>query len=72
MTKEEILKAFNIEAINPGAYAKGWLAPEHAKELVSIDPATGGPIASVRQADAATYESRSQRCARLTPRPTSA
>ena len=56
MTKEEILKTFNIEATNPGSYAKGWLAPDGAKELVSLNPATGEAIASVHQADAATYD----------------
>ncbi len=56
MTKEEILKTFEIRPANPGAYAKGWLAPEHARELVSVNPATGEPIASVWQADAATYD----------------
>ena len=56
MTTEEILKTFNIEASNPGSYAKGWLAPDGARELDSLNPATGEVIATVRQADAATYE----------------
>ena len=56
MTTEEILKTFNIEASNPGSYAKGWLAPDNAKELASLNPSTGEVIATVRQADAATYE----------------
>ena len=55
MTTEEILKAFAIEPSNPGAYAKGWLAPSDARILASLNPATGEEIASVRQADAATY-----------------
>ncbi len=56
MTTEEILKTFTIEASNAGSYARGWLAPDGAKELVSLNPASGDPIAAVRQADAATYE----------------
>jgi len=56
MTTEEILRTFAIESTNPGSHAKGWLAPEGAKELASLNPATGEVIATVRQADAATYE----------------
>jgi len=56
MTREEILSTFNIEASNPGAYAKEWLAPAESRELASLDPATGEVIATVLQADGATYE----------------
>ena len=56
MTNQEILKTFNIESTNPGAYAKGWMAPADGRELASLNPTTGEVIASVRQADAATYE----------------
>ncbi len=56
MMIEEILKTFSIEPSNPGAYAKGWLAPSESRELASLNPATGEVIASVQQADAATYE----------------
>jgi aldehyde dehydrogenase (NAD+) len=56
MNTEEILKTFNIDTSNPGSYARGWLAPANAKELVSLNPTTGDVIATVLQADAATYE----------------
>jgi aldehyde dehydrogenase (NAD+) len=56
MTTEEILRTFDIQPSNPGAYAMGWLASAESRELTSLNPATGAVIASVRQADAATYE----------------
>ena len=56
MEKKEILSALNLEAVNPGGYAKGWLTATKDPELASLDPATGEVIAKVRQADAAAYE----------------
>ena len=56
MTITEILSTFNIQASNPGAYANGWLDAASGRTLDSLDPSTGELIASVRQADAATYE----------------
>ena len=56
MEKKEILSALNLEAVNPGGYAKGWLTGTKGPELASLDPATGEVIAKVRQADAAAYE----------------
>jgi len=56
MDKHEILKALSIEPVNPGAYARGWMAPAGGEKLDSINPTDGTVIASVIQADAATYE----------------
>jgi L-aminoadipate-semialdehyde dehydrogenase len=75
MKRQEILEALNIEAVNAGAYAGGWLAPEGGKQLESIDPSSGEAIAAVVQADAATYEkvavvaSESFRAWRMVPAP---
>jgi aldehyde dehydrogenase (NAD+) len=55
MRPSEILKSLGIEATNPGAYGRGWITGKGAK-LESINPTTGKAIASVQQADAATYE----------------
>ncbi len=56
MTPQEILKALSIEPVNHGAYARGWIHTPGGKELPSINPTTGEVIATVIQADAATYE----------------
>lgn len=56
MTPQEILQALSIEPVNPGAYARGWIATPGGKELPSINPTTGEVIATVVQADAAAYE----------------
>ncbi len=56
MTKQEILEALNISAVNPGSWAGEWIAPADGKRLRSICPADGETIAEVVQADAATYE----------------
>jgi len=55
MTKEQVLATFNLEAVNPGAWAREWIAADGG-ELPSVDPTTGNVIATVRQADAAAYE----------------
>jgi len=56
MHKDEILKNLKIEAINPGACARGWIGGSRGGELASINPANGEVIARVQQADAAAYE----------------
>ncbi len=56
MTPQEILQALSIEPVNPGAYARGWIATPGGKELPSINPTTGEVIATVVQADATAYE----------------
>lgn len=55
MHTSEILRSLSIEATNPGACGRGWVTGKGA-ELESINPTTGEVIATVRQADAATYE----------------
>jgi aldehyde dehydrogenase (NAD+) len=55
MTREQVLATFNLEAVNPGAWAREWIAGGGG-ELPSVDPATGAVIAAVRQADASAYE----------------
>ncbi len=55
MQINEILKNLGLEASNPGAHGRGWITGK-GHELESINPSTGEVIASVRQADSATYE----------------
>ncbi len=45
-----------IKDSNLGACTGEWIAPDGKKELVSINPADGEPIASIIQADEAAYE----------------
>jgi len=52
----ELLRALGIQAMNPGAYDGRWLNTE-GTVLESVNPANGTPIACVRQALAADYES---------------
>jgi aldehyde dehydrogenase (NAD+) len=56
MDSKEILSALNLETVNAGACARGWISDTSASELASLNPATGQAIAKVRQADAAAYE----------------
>ncbi|MBZ5589967.1 MAG: aldehyde dehydrogenase family protein [Acidobacteriia bacterium] len=56
METKEILSALNVDAVNPGGYARGWLTVTGGPELASLNPASGEVIAKVRQADAAAYE----------------
>jgi aldehyde dehydrogenase (NAD+) len=53
-----ILDKLGIESVNGGACTgpDGWIRDPEGKELVSYNPATGEPIASVVQATAATYD----------------
>ena len=48
----EILAALDLEPVNNGACTGEWIETS-GDELVSINPANGEPIASVRQATAA-------------------
>jgi len=53
-----LLEKLNLKAVNPGACTgmAGWITDPNGKELVSYNPATGEPIATVVQATATTYE----------------
>ncbi len=51
-----ILEELGIDATNSGACAADWLPNPEGPELVSINPTTGEPIATVKQASAADYE----------------
>jgi len=55
MHTSDILKSLGIEATNPGACGRGWITGKGA-ELESVNPTIGEVIATVRQADGATYE----------------
>jgi len=50
-----VLERLGIRSVNPGASAGRWLDTKGA-EIVSANPATGEPLAAVRQATAADYE----------------
>jgi len=54
--RDQILRALNLDAENRGAYAGGWLDTV-GDPLVSSDPATTRPIASVRRGTLDDYES---------------
>jgi aldehyde dehydrogenase (NAD+) len=45
-----------IESSNLGACTGEWIASEEMRELVSLNPSDGQPIASIIQADEAAYE----------------
>ena len=55
MDSKDILSALNLDAVNAGACARGWVTAA-GPELASRNPATGEVIATVRQADAAAYD----------------
>jgi aldehyde dehydrogenase (NAD+) len=50
-----LLDRLGLSAVNPGASTGRWI-DTHGSELVSFNPATGEPIASVRTANAEDYE----------------
>ncbi len=52
----DILRALGLSEVNSGAYAGGWIDAPSGPELISLDPATGEPIARVLQAGRADYE----------------
>jgi aldehyde dehydrogenase (NAD+) len=53
-----LLEKLQIKSVNPGACTgpDGWIEDRLGKELVSYNPSTGEPIASVIQATEATYD----------------
>jgi aldehyde dehydrogenase (NAD+) len=53
-----LLEKLQLKEVNPGACtgADGWISDPAGKTLVSYNPATGEPIASIVQATAQTYE----------------
>ncbi len=53
---QRILDDLGLEATNPGACTGDWISPAGGRELVSVNPTTGEPIATVVQADDAAYE----------------
>ena len=55
MTRDQIFAALGLDDVNPGAYAGGWIDPS-GDEITSINPATGEPIAAVKQASLDDYE----------------
>ena len=52
----EILEKLHIEPVNSGACHGDWIANPSGRELESISPATGEPIAKVKLAGPADYE----------------
>ena len=52
----EILRELGLDEVNSGAYADEWIAEPAGGELVSVNPATGEPIARVAMAGRAEYE----------------
>ena len=55
---KNLLEKLNIQAVNAGACIgpNGWLKDPKGRELVSYNPTSGEPIASIIQATAETYE----------------
>jgi aldehyde dehydrogenase (NAD+) len=64
-SKQALLKELSLGEVNPGACSgpDGWIADPNGKRLVSYDPASGQPIASVVQATATAYEAVVSRAA---------
>ena len=55
---QALLDRLQLKSANPGACTgpDGWIADEGGSELISLNPTTGEPIASVIQASTATYD----------------
>ena len=53
---EDVLKRLGIADVNSGVYADGWIDQPGGEELVSLNPATGEPIARVLTASRDDYE----------------
>ena len=55
---KSLLDKLGLQAVNPGACfgPDGWISDPAGKQLVSYNPTSGEPIASLVQASAATYE----------------
>ena len=51
-----LLKKLKLKAVNAGAYAGEWIQDSRGQTLVSLNPATGEPIAKVIQATGAVYD----------------
>ena len=53
-----LLEKLQIKAVNPGACAgpEAWIDDPAGPELVSFNPTTGQPLASIRQATPETYD----------------
>src|SRR4051812_1680688 len=53
-----LLEKLHLTDLNPGACTgpDGWISDPNGKKLISYNPATGEPIASIVQATAATYD----------------
>jgi len=55
MTDRSLLESLGVCPVSPGACTGAWI-DTHGPELVSFNPTTGEPIASVLQATADDYE----------------
>lgn len=55
---KSLLKKLQLMSLNPGACSgiNAWISDPKGKELVSYNPSTGEPIASIIQATSTTYE----------------
>jgi len=53
---KDVLQQLGLEEVNPGACGKQWYRESARDELVSVNPATGQPIASVLQANDQDFE----------------
>jgi aldehyde dehydrogenase (NAD+) len=56
MDTATILSQLGVKETNLGACTGEWIMPSETRELVSLNPADGTPIAKVIQADADAYE----------------
>jgi aldehyde dehydrogenase (NAD+) len=52
---KELLEALGVQSVNAGACTGSWIDTQ-GKELVSLNPTNGEPIAAIRQAGAEDYE----------------
>ena len=53
---EEVLERLGIQPVNSGVYAGGWVERPGGEEFVSLNPATGQPLARVIGANTTSYE----------------
>jgi len=53
---QKILDDLGLKATNSGACTGDWIDPADGREIVSLNPTTGEPIAAVIQADVAAYD----------------
>src|SRR5437762_1614707 len=60
-----LLQKLHLADLNPGACTgpDGWISDPNGKKLVSYNPATGEPIASIVQATGSTYDAVVSRAA---------